>query len=165
MFKHEGLKFELADLLKLWKIMKINFERNKFVISNIFLVVLICLFSFSCQEEEFTSVKSFDELAIEISADKLFQEMTIESKDFLNTIRDAIIINKHYGTSKICEVQSIDELNQLLGLPQDYLSDNYEKMAGKSRLIIEKYNLQSRSETENEITFNNLNRIYHHQVK
>jgi hypothetical protein len=57
MFNHEGLKFELTDLPKTFKIMK-NYKLGfHFLYKSISLIFISCLFFFSCQQYEIEQIE------------------------------------------------------------------------------------------------------------
>lgn len=120
---------------------------KKLVLRIMTIIIIVSSFFLSCQKIDEVS-KLDKQVAAEIASDEIFHDMAQESKEFLGFIKSEIIAGKLSGTGKIQATQSIDELNQLLGLPDNYLKSNYESISFKCMQVIEKFKLKSKSEKE-----------------
>ena len=123
-------------------------KMSQYAFKSIVLCIISVLSVFSCSNDDTSSNELNKKLAQQISSDELFVEMNKESRDFIMTIKSRIKEKKLYGNNKIKSIESIDELNCILDLPDNYLLNNYESISGKSRMLFDKYQLNTKNENE-----------------
>lgn len=93
-----------------------------------------------------------------IAADELYIEFNSQTLSYLKTIKKSIRKN-NVDVQSITEKSSIEDLSELLDLPDDYLLSNYMEIYDTGQALIEKYDLIRLEEQQVQTVFSNVRNL------